>query len=161
MNVVGTKQIIELSKRLARLDALIHVSTAYANCERRHQDEVVYAPPMQPDEVIAYASGITDEFAERATPLLIHPRPNTYTFTKAIAETLVAREARLARLPCAIVRPSIVGAAWREPLAGWIDNLNGVTGILVGTGKGVLRAIKCDPNYTLDLVPVDISVFHR
>jgi hypothetical protein len=36
------------------------------------------------------------------------------------------------RLPVAIVRPSIIGAIWREPIPGWTDNLNGPTGIFVG-----------------------------
>ena len=30
------------------------------------------------------------------------------------------------KIPCAIVRPSIVGATWREPFPGWIDNFNGI-----------------------------------
>jgi len=55
-----------------------------------------------------------DEVLSCVTKKLIHPRPNTYTFTKAIAETLVLEECH--SLPCAIVRPSIVGASWQEPI---------------------------------------------
>ena len=36
-------------------------------------------------------------------------------------------------IPLAIVRPTIVTAAMKEPLPGWVDNLNGPTGNLVDT----------------------------
>jgi hypothetical protein len=39
------------------------------------------------------------------TASLIGNRPNTYTFTKALAESMLMKEA--ANLPVAIVRPSI------------------------------------------------------
>lgn len=39
------------------------------------------------------------------TPSLIGKRPNTYTFTKALAEQMLLKEA--GNLPVAIVRPSI------------------------------------------------------
>ena len=52
--------------------------------------------------------------------------PNTYTYTKALAEQLLEKEC--GDIPLAIVRPSIVTAAAQEPLPGWIDNLNGPTG---------------------------------
>ena len=54
--------------------------------------------------------------------------PNTYTYTKALAEELLEREC--GTVPLAIVRPSIVTAALKEPIPGWVDNLNGATGML-------------------------------
>ena len=48
------------------------------------------------------------------TAKLIGSRPNTYTYTKAMAEALLIEEAQ--DLPVAIVRPSIVGASWEEPV---------------------------------------------
>ena len=48
------------------------------------------------------------------TAKLIGSRPNTYTYTKAMAEALLIEEAH--DLPVAIVRPSIVGASWEEPV---------------------------------------------
>ena len=52
--------------------------------------------------------------------------PNTYAYTKAFAEQLLRQEH--GQIPVAIVRPTIVTAAMKEPLPGWIDNLNGPTG---------------------------------
>lgn len=46
-----------------------------------------------------------NEFFFQITPSLIGCRPNTYTFTKALAESMLEIEAK--SLPVAIVRPSI------------------------------------------------------
>lgn len=52
--------------------------------------------------------------------------PNTYTYTKALAEQVLEMEC--GNVPLTIVRPSIVAAAAKEPYAGWIDHINGPTG---------------------------------
>lgn len=59
----------------------------------------------------------------------------------------------------AIVRPSIVTAALREPFPGWIDNLNGPTGLIAGGGKGFIRVFKVESSdFVTDLIPVDLSI---
>lgn len=63
------------------------------------------------------------------TPKLLDKRPNTYTYAKALAENLLVEEA--SNLPVIVVRPSIIGAVWRDGLPGWTDNVNGPTGIFV------------------------------
>lgn len=50
-----------------------------------------------------------------------------------------------------------VTAALNEPLPGYVDNLNGPTGLLLGAGKGVLRSMHCKPAYKADLIPVDLA----
>lgn len=57
---------------------------------------------------------------------LVGKCPNTYAYTKAIAEQLLREEH--GDIPLAIVRPSTVTAALFEPMPGWIDNINGPTG---------------------------------
>jgi len=64
---------------------------------------------------------MSDDIIEMLTQSMIAPRPNTYTYTKAIAETLLVELCSAAHLPCAIVRPSIVGASWQQPVA--VSNL--------------------------------------
>jgi len=46
------------------------------------------------------------------TPKMIGNRPNTYTYTKSIAEYLIKEECQ--NIPTAIFRPSIVGASLSE-----------------------------------------------
>lgn len=45
-----------------------------------------------------------------------------------------------------------------EPLAGWVDNWNGPTGIVSAVGKGVFRTIMCKKESIADFVPVDIVI---
>ncbi|KAK7576751.1 hypothetical protein V9T40_013037 [Parthenolecanium corni] len=44
----------------------------------------------------------------------------------------------------------------REPIPGWIDNLNGLSGIGVATGKGLLHSFFANVDGEGDFVPVDI-----
>ncbi|KAI2806857.1 hypothetical protein BLOT_008816 [Blomia tropicalis] len=60
--------------------------------------------------------------------------------------------------PAAIIRPSIITAAWKEPFPGWIDNYNGTTGFMVVNGKGVLRTMHANSDYVTDIIPVDIVI---
>ena len=135
---------------------MIHVSTAYANCDRQHISEVIYNPPVKPEKLIEAVEWIGDDLIDYLTPKVIRSRPNTYTYTKAIAEFLVMQECK--NIPCAIVRPSIVGASWKEPFPGWIDNFNGPTALFAAIGKGILRTMIGSFESTADLIPVDIPV---
>ncbi|XP_047476457.1 putative fatty acyl-CoA reductase CG5065 [Penaeus chinensis] len=156
MNVLGTRRLVELCHKMEKLVALVHVSTAYCNCDRVEVKEVVYPPPIDPYKLIQLVDWMDDDTFNHLTPKLIGSRPNTYTYTKALAEHVLVQEA--GSLPLAIVRPSIVAAAWREPLPGWVDNLNGPTGLIVGAGKGMLRTLHCRGELVADLIPVDIPI---
>ncbi|XP_008295340.1 fatty acyl-CoA reductase 1 [Stegastes partitus] len=102
------------------------------------------------------SSWMDDDLVSTLTPKLIGERPNTYTYTKALAEYLVQQEA--GDLNVAIVRPSIVGASWKEPFPGWIDNFNGPSGIFIAAGKGILRTMRASNDAVADLVPVDVVI---
>ena len=98
---------------------------------------------------------MSDEAASKITPVLLGSKPNTYTYTKHLAENLLIEEAG-SSLPYIIVRPSIVGASWKEPFAGWIDNFNGPSGLFIACGMGLLRSMIGKPDAIADIVPVDI-----
>lgn len=49
-------------------------------------------------------------------------------------------------------------ACCKEPIPGWVDNLNGPTGILIGAGKGVIRTMLCNTELNADIVPVDVTI---
>jgi fatty acyl-CoA reductase len=60
-------------------------------------------------------SWMGDDMLRDVTPALLEKRPNTYTFTKSLAESLLFKHSY--DLPIAVFRPSIVGASLREPMA--------------------------------------------
>lgn len=57
-----------------------------------------------------------------------------------------------------IVRPSIVTAAMKEPMPGWVDNMNGPTGMIYGAGRGVLKVARVNPQVVGDMIPVDLVI---
>lgn len=61
-------------------------------------------------------------------------------------------------LPVAVFRPAIVIPTYREPLVGWIDNMYGPTGIIVGVAAGLLRVLRIKKDNNAELVPVDLCV---
>ncbi|ELK18042.1 Fatty acyl-CoA reductase 1 [Pteropus alecto] len=156
LNVIATRQLILLAQQMKNLEVFTHVSTAYAYCNRKHIDEVVYPPPVDPKKLIDSLEWMDDGLVNDITPKLIGDRPNTYIYTKALAEYVVQQEG--AKLNVAIVRPSIVGASWKEPFPGWIDNFNGPSGLFIAAGKGILRTMRASNSALADLVPVDVVV---
>ena len=115
---------------------MVHVSTAYCNCDKEDISEVIYPPPDDPEKIMKCVECMDKELLENITPQydhyffsfpffafllkldfsqwktffvvflrIIRSRPNTYTFTKALAEHIVLKEG--VGLPVAIVRPSI------------------------------------------------------
>lgn len=51
-----------------------------------------------------------------------------------------------------------VTPAFKEPIPGWVDSLNGPIGLLVGGGKGVIRSMHCKGEYQVEAVPVDMAI---
>ncbi|EGT29940.1 hypothetical protein CAEBREN_13113 [Caenorhabditis brenneri] len=154
MNVIGTTRIVALCHKIKNLKVLAHVSTAYANCDRFETIERIYKSPIPPKKLIETVSWMDDELIAMITPKVLGLRPNTYTLTKALAESTIQSDAK--DLPVVIIRPSIVGAMWQGPLPGWTDNINGPTGIFTAVGRGVLTNMCGSNESKADIIPVDI-----
>lgn len=43
-------------------------------------------------------------------------------------------------------------------MPGWVDNLNGPTGLLIAAGKGVIRSMHCNGEHPAQMIPVDIAI---
>uniref|UniRef100_T1JN37 Fatty acyl-CoA reductase n=1 Tax=Strigamia maritima TaxID=126957 RepID=T1JN37_STRMM len=155
-NLLPIRYLLELCHKMMSLVSLVHVSTAFSNCNRSEIEEVIYQPSIHPQKLIELLEWMDDDLVEKMTPHVLGDYPNTYTFTKGLGEYLLIEEGH--NLPMSIVRPSIVTASWKEPTCGWIDNYNTVTGFVVAVGKGFVRYLHGDPNCTADLMPADVSV---
>ena len=105
---------------------MIHVSTAFNNLDKDVIEEVIYKSNRDPITLVDFIDGADNDVIIKMIPELIGKCPNTYTYTKALAEQVLEIERE--EVPLVIVRPSIVTAASKEPQPGWIDNLNGPTG---------------------------------
>lgn len=157
MNLLGTKYALDICKRMPNLICLVHLSTAFCTCDELGiLDERVYDWHHDPKEILRCAEWMSEEAMELITPKLLGPHPNTYTYTKRLAEILVQSEYE--SLPVCIVRPSIVTPAYQQPLPGWVDNLNGPVGIMVAASKGVLRSLLCNGNYMIKLYDIKLKI---
>jgi len=78
--------------------------------------------------------------------------PNTYTYTKGLAESLIAKFG--AGLPIAIVRPAIVETSVGKPFRGWNEGINTSASLsyLLGT---YFRQLPTNERKRLDIIPVD------
>ncbi|XP_072758219.1 putative fatty acyl-CoA reductase CG5065 isoform X2 [Anoplolepis gracilipes] len=156
LNTRGTDRMLDLCRHMTNLISVIHVSTAYSNADRREIGESVYTTDIKPYTVIDMCENLDDETIGIIEKRLIGNHPNTYTLTKGLAEQIVLSKG--SGLPIAIVRPSIVCAAYQEPYPGWIDNVCGITGIMTEIGRGTIRSIVCNANLVVDVIPVDFVV---
>ncbi len=78
--------------------------------------------------------------------------PNLYTYSKGLAEHLLASEPSL-RL--CLARPSIVECALRFPFPGWNQGLN-TSAPLVALFSSTFRHFPSRPHHHFDVVPVDV-----
>lgn len=156
LNTKGTDRVIDLCLNMKNLISIIHVSTAYSNANREDIQEAVYTTKVKPSTVIDMCESLDEETLNVIEKKILENHPNTYTFTKNLAEQIVVTKAK--DLPIAIVRPSIVCAAEKEPYPGWVDNLCGITGTIMEIGRGTVRTVLCNSNLKLDAVPVDYVI---
>uniref|UniRef100_A0A2A4J9G5 Fatty acyl-CoA reductase n=1 Tax=Heliothis virescens TaxID=7102 RepID=A0A2A4J9G5_HELVI len=134
MNTSGTLRMLTLAESMKNLEVFVHLSTAYCRCDLEVLEERVYRAVHPPRKIMDLVQWMDDPTLEYLEPKLISSEPNTYSYTKAITEDLVDEYS--GKFPVAIARPSIVTAVWKEPIPGWVDNLNGPTGLVIGSGKG-------------------------
>ncbi|EDX02432.1 putative fatty acyl-CoA reductase CG5065 [Drosophila yakuba] len=154
LNTRGTHELVKLALEWPQLKAFVHVSTTYSNPSVLEVEERVYPPLADWRTTIKLAETYDAQILDIFNLKYGNFQPNTYTFTKSLAEQVV-NEYR-DRLPIFIFRPSIVVSTIEEPMPGWADNFNGPTGLLVACGVGILRSQNCDPNIVADFVPADI-----
>ncbi|CBZ52355.1 hypothetical protein NCLIV_021430 [Neospora caninum Liverpool] len=175
-NVEGTMRILDFAKGCPFLQVFVHTSTCYVNSDHEGRvKEDVLPLPWDTEELLTAVHKMIElrDNEARYTHLdvanlekqLLGRFPNTYTFTKRLSEALLIRDWEKALLqpersevkfPLCMLRPSIVGASYKHPRRGWIDNLNATGGMFLLCALGVLKCLPANPNIIGDNVPVDV-----
>lgn len=173
INIGGSKQMLEMALEAKKLESFVYISTAYSNCVLKEIDEVFYEPPMDFREALDLLK-INECYLNTVTEKLIKPWPNTYTFTKAIAEDMMRQYQD--RLPIGVIRPTIgkafegllanfikpfqiqVQSTLKDPVRGFTDKIIGPFGITIGIMAGLIRIMKTHENVFPDFIPSDIVV---
>ncbi len=156
INVDGTLAVLDLAGSCPDLQAMIYVSTAYVTPHAGDDvciPETLHALPMDAEALhAAIRAGEADEKALLAET----GHSNTYTFTKCLAENLVAK--RQNGIPLVILRPSIIAACQARPFAGWIDSKAAYAAFVSLYGAGYLHAFQAELDSRLDIIPCDAVV---
>lgn len=150
LNLGGTREALEIAKSCKNLQSFIYVSTAYSHSYRDHIEEYVYPLDIDPEKVLA---NMDDEKTREEVYKYSLKWPNTYTFTKALAEVMCQNYRQY--FPLAVVRPSCVMPALDEPIPGWCDSIYGSNGTFIGWYYGLIRTSQIDTQVQIDTVPVD------
>ena len=146
--------MIELAKKMSKLEVFVHVSTAYAHCYLKTIEEKFYIEENNLHSQDEFWRRILSK--DESLKIDDGKFPNPYTCSKALTESYLSQKCQ--NIPLVIIRPSIVVGAWQEPVPGWIDNFNGPTGLMAAGLSGLLRTILVDREKVADFVPVDIVI---
>ncbi|XP_055327144.1 fatty acyl-CoA reductase wat-like isoform X1 [Sitodiplosis mosellana] len=159
-NVRGTRDVLEIAKKMKRLEVFSYISTAYSHCPRDIVEEKFYDPPMEPEfwlKVLDRCKTSADrEIIEILEQQFMNPWPNSYTYTKALSESLVKRYS--AHFPTIVIRPSIIVSTYQDPIPGWTNNITGINGLCVGIGVGFLRHLHVSNDFVIDIICADFVI---
>ena len=159
LNVFGSIKVLDLAKQCKYLKSMVHISTCYANCNRKEGwiDEILYDLKLNPKELIQKIQSMNLRQLETINDSgLLRDWPNSYTFTKALTEHILYNNKE--NVPLVILRPSIITAAIKEPVPGWIDVLSSAGAIYAAILLGVLKFLPGSRDNIADIVPVDYVV---
>lgn len=106
MNTRGTREVVNLALAMKKKAAFVHISTTYCNTDRKVIEEEIYPPYADWRKCIQLAEEVDSYTLDILTQKFIQPSPNTYTFTKSLAEHVV-KDLCEGKIPAIIYRPSI------------------------------------------------------
>lgn len=108
-------------------------------------------------DVESVVSGIMSMNVEQVTKnekKLIGKFPNTYTFTKNLAEKNLMKNRGNVRV--VIHRPSIIASSIKQPFVGWTDSMSAAGGLTYLAGLGLLKLMPTSGKNRFDVIPADI-----
>uniref|UniRef100_A0A182P1X8 Fatty acyl-CoA reductase n=1 Tax=Anopheles epiroticus TaxID=199890 RepID=A0A182P1X8_9DIPT len=157
-NVTSPERLYTLLRQAPDLQAIVHVSTLYSNCDRSHIEECVYDDIRYGgwENIRQILEPLTESETAKLVPMIVGPLPNNYVFSKKCAEVMIQK--RFSDLPIGIFRPPVVTPSYQEPFPGWVDCIQGVTGVCIPILKQKLLWYYGDPSSSPALTPVDYCI---
>jgi len=127
INYFGVLRVQDLAKECKNLICMVHVSSTFVNSNQPPYEprvkEQLYKQKIdcEPDEFINRLASMNPQALETETPKILDQLgfPNTYTFSKNMAEQVIVK--RRGNMRLSILRPSAIKACAREPFPGWMD----------------------------------------
>lgn len=152
--LIATRTLLDIAQTFKHLEAFVYVSTAFSNVHVKKIGEVIHESEFTWHEAVQAVEKNDREKLNLLNIKLQRSFPNTYTFSKHLAEKLILEKSP--EMPLVIFRPSIVTTTLSEPFPGWVDFRGTCMGIHIGVFYGVLRCVYVDQDNILSLVPCDV-----
>mmetsp|Transcript_9311 Transcript_9311/g.34448 ORF Transcript_9311/g.34448 Transcript_9311/m.34448 type:complete len:1281 (-) Transcript_9311:563-4405(-) len=166
LNSLGAYRLVKWAeKNCPNTEMFCHTSTCYVNSNQK--TGTIIKEKMYPLELpgnesyLSFAKRIIDlkdpDDIKRVEEKMLkrYGFPNTYTFSKSLAERILIQNR--GKIPVCIYRPSVITSTIREPVPGWVDGLAGPGGVLIFVGLGMLSVVQGNPKNISDVIPVDLS----
>lgn len=159
VNVLGTKEMLDLASECHHLKSFMYISTAYSHCYVKDIEEKFYPQvanlKLVQDMINAELQNETGLNPD-VVKTMIKPWPNVYVFSKAVAESVVQDYAKKLPFPCAVYRMSVVLSTYKEPLVSWCANLNGIVYLVTTVALGIVHTVFLKKGTVYDMVPADM-----
>lgn len=152
INVKATLCLLELCKQMKNIQAFAYISTAYSNCNNPVIEEKLYKAKIPARDMLKMLELMDEDLLNKIQFDLIKGFPNTYTFSKHLAEDLIKSYEN--ELPMVVFRPAIVMPTFEQPVSGWINNFYGPVGLMYGISMGALHVFQVKRDGYANLVPV-------
>ncbi|KAI4313525.1 hypothetical protein L6164_026499 [Bauhinia variegata] len=179
-NTIGALHVLYFAKNCTKVVVLLHVSTAYVCGE---SEGLILEEPFQMGKTLNGFSKLDIDFEKKLVENKLnelqthnskeetitsvmrsfglerakkHGWPNTYVFTKAMAEMLV--EHKKENLSVIILRPSIVTSTYKEAFPGWIEGVRTVDSIAIAYCK---RKLSCFPGNSKVVIDVGFKLLNK
>lgn len=152
-NVDGLLELIKFAKR-NNIKNFIHISTAYVAEHGKLAKEKFINLKVLGNINELYSNIKTQKitFSEILTKKFF---PNTYCFSKCLAEKYIEKEMKNKKIIFSIIRPSIITNAESMPYPGWFKGYSAAIGIHKLFLSNTLNVLICNKNTNLDYIPID------
>ena len=153
-NVDGLLQLVEFAKN-NNIKNFIHISTAYVSPpEENAEEKFVKIKNLENiDSLYLNIKSNKITFTDITKQTYF---PNTYCFTKWIAEKFIEKEVKNNNnIFFQIIRPSIITNSVKTPYPGWFKGYGATIGIHKLITSNLLNVLICNKNTKLDYIPVD------
>ncbi|XP_055678120.1 fatty acyl-CoA reductase wat-like [Lutzomyia longipalpis] len=155
-NTRSARELVLIAEKLKNLKILVHISTTFCNPTYKVIEEEVYPPLADWRQAIKLAENLDEDTLDTFSEKYMNFQPNTYTFTKGLTEQIMKEYSE--KLPIIIFRPSMISPSVKEPYPGWVDNFNGLAGIIAIGSSGLGRVFYNNLKINANCQPLDVCV---
>lgn len=163
-NVLSVMNVLDFCRAQKQLKRIVHVSTCYVNKHSENANDIKMERLIDIDGLFPDKSHMTFDSLIKLIPQkkismkdVGNVFPNSYTFTKCLAENYISRNKHLfTDVPITIIRPSIITAAVAYPYPSWSETKAALSAFFLGFYHGFISDINVVETTPLNLIPVDI-----